>query len=74
MPEEKKTQVTGNEITDTQRQILDQMSGMEMAAVLMPGSHVAVAWPTTVATMAQQAQVQLDRFTAPRSRHCVVNL
>lgn len=35
MPEEKKSQVTGNDITDSQRQILDQMSGMEMAAVLM---------------------------------------
>ncbi|MGL4507464.1 MAG: flagellar motor switch protein FliG, partial [Aeromonas sobria] len=35
MPEEKKTQVIGNDITDGQRQILDQMSGIEMAAVLM---------------------------------------
>lgn len=35
MPEEKKNQVTGNDITESQRQILDQMGGMEMAAVLM---------------------------------------
>ncbi len=35
MPEESKNQVTGNDITDSQRQLLDQMSGMEMAAVLM---------------------------------------
>jgi len=35
MADENKTQVTGNDITDSQRQILDQMSGMEMAAVLM---------------------------------------
>jgi hypothetical protein len=35
MPEENKSQVTGNDITESQRLILDQMGGMEMAAVLM---------------------------------------
>ena len=34
-PEENKSQVTGNDITESQRLILDQMGGMEMAAVLM---------------------------------------